>query len=211
MKVHGFLAFPNLYRVRIAVAEKRLTDQVTFIEVDLSGGAQDTPEFLAKNLPGAIPVLELDDGTMISDCTAITEYIDHIYGKPFLTGHNPKERAVVHMMQRRVEAGLMDTVGTYFHHAAPGSGPDIEGYRYAEWGVQQRERVVAGMRYLDCELVTKPYLAGENFTMVDITAFAGLTYADFVSLAIPDECTNLKEWRTRVAARPSIIKIGKMP
>ena len=83
-------------------------------------------QFLAKNPSGAVPVLELDDGTTIAECTAITEYLDHSAGEPTLTGKTPKQRATIHMMQRRAEAGLLDAVGAYFHHATPGLGPDIE-------------------------------------------------------------------------------------
>ena len=170
----------------------------------MPGGEHKKPAFLAKNPSAAVPVLELEDGTTIAECTAITEYLDHLTGSQELTGRDPKERAVIHMMQRRAEAGLLDAVGSYFHHATPGLGPDVEGYQCAEWGRHQRERAVAGMRYLDGLLAEQPYLAGEAFSMADITAFAGLAFADFAEIAIPEELSHLKDWRDRVAARPSI-------
>ena len=87
-----------------------MTDLIEFVHVDLPGGAHRTPEFLAKNPSGAVPVLELDDGTTISECTAITEYLDHLQGEPTLTGRTGKERAIIHMMQRRAEVELMDAL-----------------------------------------------------------------------------------------------------
>lgn len=204
MKVHEYAGFPNPARIRIALAEKGLTDRVEFVSVDVPNGAHKTPEFLAKNPSGTVPVLELDDGTMISECTAITEFIDAQEGETTLTGRSPKERATIHMMQRRAEAGLLDAVATYFHHATPGLGKDIEGYQCAEWGQHQRDRALAGMRYLNEVLADQTWLAGEAFSMADITAFAGLAFADFAEIAVPDELNHLKSWRVRVAARPSI-------
>jgi glutathione S-transferase len=107
-------------------------------------------------------------------------------------------------MQRRAEAGLLDAVGTYFHHATPGLGPKIETYQCTEWGAHQKQRAIDGMKYLDGVLAKQPYLAGETFSMADITAFAGLGFADFAKIDIPADCNHLKAWRARVAGRPSI-------
>jgi len=204
MKIYDYKGFPNPTRVRIALAEKGLTDKVEFITIDVLNGEHRTPEFLAKNPSGAVPVLELDDGTTISECTAITEYIDNVAGHPTLTGRTAKDRAVIHMMQRRAEAGLLDAVGTYFHHATPGLGPKLETYQCSEWGSHQKERAIAGMKYLDGVLANQPYLAGANFSMADITAFAGLGFADFAKIDIPTDCEHLKAWRARIADRPSV-------
>ena len=204
MKVYEFAGFPNPARVRIALAEKGLTDSVEFVSVDVPGGEHKRPEFLAKNPSGAVPVLELDDGTTIAECTAITEYLDHLTGEPSLTGRTPKQRAVIHMMQRRAEAGLLDAVGAYFHHATPGLGPEIETYQCAEWGNHQKQRAIAGMRHLDGVLSDQPYLAGDDFSMADLTAFAGRGFAEFAQVPVPDDCTNLHAWQARVAARPSV-------
>jgi glutathione S-transferase len=149
-------------------------------------------------------VLELEDGTTIAECTAITEYLDNLDGNPILTGKGAKERALVHMMQRRAEAGLLDAVATYFHHATPGLGPHIETYQNREWGENSRERARAGMRYLDGVLTRQPYLAGERFSMADITAFAGLVFADVAKISIPAGLESLQAWRSRIAERPSI-------
>jgi glutathione S-transferase len=150
-----------------------------------------------------VQLLELEDGTCISECTAITEYLDHLDGTLTLTGSTPRERAVIHMMQRRAEAGLLDAVAAYFHHATPGLGPDIEGFQCADWGNHQKTRALDGMTYLDGVLAHQPYLAGDAFTVADITAFAGMIFADAAGIDVPDGCTHLTEWQARVAARPS--------
>ena len=125
MKIHDFPGFPNPARIRIALAEKGLTDKVEFIHVDVPAGEHRKKEFRRKNPSAAVPVLELEDGTMISECTAITEYLDNLDGTPTLTGTTPRQRAVTSMMQRRAEAGLLDAVAAYFHHATPGLRPGV--------------------------------------------------------------------------------------
>ncbi|WP_164115453.1 glutathione S-transferase [Sphingorhabdus sp. Alg239-R122] len=204
MKIYDFEGFPNPARVRIALKEKGLFDDVEFVSINVPGGEHKKPEFLAKNPSAAVPVLELYDGTCISECSAITEYLDHLDGAPVLTGTSPEKRGRIAMMQRRAEAGLLDAVGAYFHHATDGLGPDIEGYQNAEWGNQQKKRAVATMGYLDDVLAGQDYLAGDEFSVADITAFAGLSFADFVGIETPQAHKNLASWRFRMEARPSI-------
>ncbi len=204
MKVYDFEGFPNPARVRIALKEKGLFDQVEFISINVPEGEHRKPEFLEKNPSAAVPVLELEDGTMISECSAITEYLDNLTDEKELTGKSPKERGVIAMMQRRAEAGLLDAVATYFHHATSGLGESIETYQCAEWGNHQKDRAVSTMRYLDGVLAEQPYLAGDGFTVADITAFAGLGFADFAGVETPADCKNLAQWRAKVETRPSI-------
>jgi glutathione S-transferase len=205
LKIHDYKGYPNPTRIRIALAEKGLIDDVEFVTVDVPAGEHKRPAFLSRNPAGAVPVLELEDGTHISECTAITEYLDHLVGEPVLTGKGARERALIHMMQRRAEANLLDAAATYWHHATPGFGPEIETYQNREWGEKNRERALAGMRYLDQVLDSRPYLAGRRFTMCDITAFAGLAYADFAKIEMPAELANLRAWRARVGQRPSVV------
>ena len=196
LRIYDYKGFPNPTRVRIALAEKGLSDKVVFVSIDVPRGEHRLPAFAEKNPSATVPVLELDDGTCISECTAITEYIDNLVGEPVLTGKTARDRAVIHMMQRRAEAGLLDAAATFFHHATPGLGPKIE----------NRERAIDGMRYLDQVLTKQPFLAGGNFTMADITAFAGLAYAAIAKIDVPAGLDNLKFWRERVASRPSIAR-----
>lgn len=203
MKIYDFAGFPNPARVRIAVAEKNASEQVQFVHVDVLKGEHRLPAFLKLNPNATVPVLELDDGTCISECTAITEYLDHSFAGISLTGSTAKERAVIHMMQRRAEAGVMDALAAYFHHATPGLGA-LELYQNKDWGLKQQAIAVAGMQYFNQVLSTQPFAAGEHFSMVDITLFVGLNFADFVKVRIPAECTHLTAWRARMAVRPSM-------
>ncbi|CAN5512755.1 glutathione S-transferase [soil metagenome] len=210
MKIHDIPGFPNPLRIRIALAEKGLSDQVEFVKVDLPGAEHKQDAFLAINPTGTVPVLELDDGLYISECTAITEYLDNLDGDPILTGKTPREKGVIHMMQKRAESELIDAIGGYFHHATPGLGATLQAYKSpdwvgrAEWGRQQGDKAIAGMRYFDKVLRDQPYVAGDAFSMADITVLEGLVFAGYASLAVPEDCTALIAWNARLQERPSV-------
>jgi len=204
MKIYDVEGFPNPARVRIALAEKGVTEKVEFIPVDVMNGEHRGEAFLQKNPSAGVPLLELDCGTCISECTAITEYIDNEFPGASLTGSGSKEKAIVHMMQRRAARGVMDAVGNYFHHATPGLGPDLETNQNTAFGETQKQRALEGFKYFDSVLANSEFVAGENFSMADITLFAGLGFADFAKIEIPTELKYLSAWRERVSSRPSV-------
>jgi glutathione S-transferase len=205
MKIYDFPTGPYPARVRIALGEKNLQSRVRFEKVDLYKGEHKKPDFIAtKNYSGTLPVLELDDGTLIAECTAITEYLDALEGVPTLTGTTPREKGVIHMMNKRAELELLDAVSVYFHHATPGLGPDVEHYQNAEWGLRQRDKAVRGMHYFNGVLQKQTFVAGEVFSMADIAVIAGLIFAGIVKLAVPAECAALQAWYARMQERPSV-------
>ncbi|MER9731887.1 glutathione S-transferase [Mesorhizobium sp. M0217] len=210
MKIFDRPGFPNPARIRIVLAEKGLEPQVEFVSVDLIGAEHKQPAFLEKNPSGVLPVLQLDDGTYIAEATAITEYLDNLDGDPKLTGKTPKEKAVIHMMQKRAETELLDAVGNYFHHATPGLGAELQVFKSPEWagrqdwGNRQRDKAVAGMTYFDRVLQDQSFVAGDVFSMADITVFAGLMFADAAGIAISDDHSALNSWRAKVSELPSV-------
>lgn len=204
MKIYDWHTGPYPARVRIALAEKNLQAQVNFVSVDLWKGEHKKPEFLALNYSGTLPVLELDDGTLIAECTAITQYLDHLQGTPTLTGNTPREQGVIHMMSKRAELELLDAISTYFHHGTPGLGPEVELYQNAEWGFRQRDKAVRGMHYFDGVLRKQAFIAGDTFSMADITVIGGLIFAGLVDLQVPPECTALLAWHGRMLERSSV-------
>ncbi|WDZ97221.1 glutathione S-transferase [Herbaspirillum sp. WKF16] len=210
MKIYDRPGFPNPARIRIVLAQKGLDAKVTFESVDLIGAQHKEDAFLAKNPSGVLPLLELDDGTLIAESTAITEYLDNLDGNPVLTGSTPREKGLIHMMQRRAESELLDAVGIYFHHATPGLGPALQKHKSPQWehrkqwGERERDRAIRGMCYFDQVLREHPFVAGDNFSMADITVFAGLAFADAAGIQIADELAQLKAWRARVAELPAV-------
>jgi glutathione S-transferase len=204
MKIYDVENFPNPLRVRIALAEKNATANVEFVPVDLLNGEHRTEAFLAKNPLAGVPVLELDDGTFISESTAITEYIDTAFEGPSLMGETAKERAVINMMQKRAESMVLDAVATYFHHATDGLGPELETYQNVAWGEKQGEKARQGFSYFNDVLAQSAFVGGEQFSIADITLYAGMVFAGFAQIAIPNELTHLVAWQEKVAKRPSV-------
>ena len=205
MTIYDFPTGPYPTRVRIALAEKRLQLPVEFVLVDLYKGEHKRPEFISsKNYSGTLPVLELGDGTCIAECSAITEYLDALDGAPTLTGRTPLEKGVIHMMSKRAELELLDPISVYFHHATPGLGPEVELYQNHEWGARQRDKALRGMTYFNGVLENRPFVAGEAFSMADITVIGGLIFASIVKLPVPEELKALVAWYERMRARPSV-------
>lgn len=204
MTLHDWPTGPYPARVRIALAEKKLCSRIRFVVVNLRKGEHKRPAFLAKNYSGTLPVLELEDGTCIAECTAITEYLDALDGAPTLTGRTPRDKAVIHMMSKRAELELLDAVSVYFHHATPGLGAEVEVYQNAEWGFRQRDKALKGMQYFDALLRGRPFVAGEAFSMADITVIGGLIFAEIVGLPVPAECEALQAWYAGMQQRPSV-------
>tara|TARA_E500000318_G_C3549962_1_gene208467 strand:+ start:650 stop:1303 length:654 start_codon:yes stop_codon:yes gene_type:complete len=204
MKIYDWHTGPYPARVRIALAEKNLQPLVTFISVNLWKGEHKTPEFLAKNYSGTLPVLELEDGSFIAECTAITEYLDALNGLPTLTGRTPREKGMIHMMSKRAELELLDAISVYFHHGTPGLGPDVEIYQNPEWGFRQRDKAIRGMHYFNDVLEKQPFVAGDVFSMADITTIGGLIFAELVDVPVPQECGALRAWYARMQERPSV-------
>jgi glutathione S-transferase len=204
MTIYDWHTGPYPARVRIALGELGLQSQVQFVSIDLWKGEHKTPAFLAKNYSGTLPVLELEDGTLIAECTAITQFLDTLEGKCSLTGATPLQQGAIHMMSKRAEIELLDAVSVYFHHATPGLGPAVELYQNKEWGLRQRDRAVRGMRYFDGVLRGQAFVAGDTFSMADITLIGGLIFAELVGLAVPPECEDLLGWYARMQERPSV-------
>jgi glutathione S-transferase len=210
MKIYDRSGFPNPARIRIVLAGKRLDSAVQFVPIDLIGAEHKQQPFLDKNPSGVVPLLELDDGTLISEATAITEYLDNLDGDPIFTGRTPLEKGLIHMMQRRAEAMLIDPVGIYFHHGTPGLGAALQAYKSpdwpgrGDWAERNREAAEAGMRYFNRILENKEFVAVDYFSMADITVFAGLAFAEAAGLSVGEDLKNLRAWRSRVADLPSV-------
>jgi glutathione S-transferase len=210
MRIYDRQGTPNAARIRIVVAAKGLEQAVEYVTVDLIAAEQKQPAFLRMNPIGKTPVLELDDGLCISECTAITEYLDNLDGKPVLTGGTPREKALVHMMQRRAEIMLVEPVDDYFHYGTAGLGPALRPWRMPEWsgarewGERRGAEVARNLPYFEGVLAERPFLAGEAFSMPDITLFAGLAFAGAAGLASTVQGTALAAWRDRVDALDAV-------
>ena len=200
MKIIETRRAPNPRRVRIFLAEKGI--DVPFQEIDLNKMEHRTPEFGDLNPMRQVPVLILDDGTVISETVAICRYFERVNPEPCLFGSGAKEEAAIEMWSRRVELGLMFPVAQVFRHLHPAMiGREVP--QVPQWAEANRPRVVNMLRVIDKELAGRAFVAGDAFTVADITALVAIDFMKFAQLNRPGDLTNLDRWYNAVSARPS--------
>jgi glutathione S-transferase len=200
MKLYNSNLAPNPRRVRIFLAEKGVA--IPMVDVDLARLEQKSEAFSALNPFQAIPALELDDGTVIAESLAICRYFEELQPEPPLFGVGAVERAMVEMWQRRLELYLLFPVAQAFRHSHPAMKA-METPQIAQWAEVNRERALSAMARFDEALRERPFIAGERFSVADITGLVALDFTRPARIAIPDELTHLRRWREALAARPS--------
>ena len=177
MKLHEAES-PNARRVHVFLKEKGV--EIESEPVDIRAAENLSPEFLAKNPAGRVPVLELDDGSFIAESVAIMRYLEAEHPEPPLFGTTSREIAEIEMWCRRVEMILMPPVGAVWVHTHPFTAA-LPG-RNAEWGEANRPRVAEAMRFFDESLGGRDHLAGEAFSAADILLLTTVDFAKFVGL-----------------------------
>ena len=194
---------PNPRRVRIFLHEKGLLDSIEKVEVSINARANEAAEHIARHPLGLLPVLELDDGTLLRESIAICRWIEEAKApEPNLFGVEPWERAVVEMWNRHAEMEVLFTVAQIFRNTHDFWKDRLE--QAPEFGVIMKARLAERMTWLDGELAGRAFLAGDRFTVADITLVCALDFAKVVSIRIdPAAMPNLARWHKDVAARPS--------
>lgn len=191
---------PNPWRVRIFLAEKGVT--VPSVEVDLMGGQSRQPAFLAKNSLGEAPLLELDDGRVLTESVAISRYIESLHPDPPLFGRDVTEQAFVEMWNRRIEQQLMEVIGAFARHTFAFFADKVD--QNAAFAASQLKLMQEKWAWLDGEMSDgRPFIAGDAFTVADITGMATLRICAFAEQTVPDALTRVKAWEERVQARSS--------
>jgi glutathione S-transferase len=200
MKILQTQTAPNPRRVRIFLAEKGI--DVPYEELDLMKGALKTPEFAKLNPLQRVPVLVLDDGTPIAETMAICRYFEETQPQPALFGTGARELAIVEMWNRRMEIHLLQCVAHAFRHLHPAMA-QLEVPQVSAWGEANKPRVLEMLSTMDRELAERPYIAGQAFSVADITALVGVDFMRVARIQRPPELKNLARWHTEVSARPS--------
>jgi glutathione S-transferase len=185
------------------MAEKGLTG-IELVPVDLNANEHKGAAFRLRSPLAKVPVLELDDGRMLGETRAICTYLEGLAPEPNLMGADFVERAFIEMADRRVEHYLLAGIANWVRHSHPGLAV-LEQPQFADFGRSQGEKVRELMRWFDGELAKQPFMAGERFTIADITGFCAIEFARGLMKFKPaDEgLLALQAWRDRIAARPS--------
>ena len=202
MKIYEDRVAPNPRRVRVFLAEKGIPD-VEFVTVGIADDGILTPEFLRRNPLAQVPVLELDDGSYLTETVAICRYFEHLHPVPALFGEPGLDMARVEMWNRRMEFELLWPIANVFRHIHPffkGKHPQVPQY-----GEVSRAHALKRLDWLDGELADgRGFIAGDRYTIADITALCGIDFGRISGIRIGDR-PHLARWHAAVSARPSAL------
>ena len=199
MKLYDSTTAPNPRRVRIFLAEKGIA--LPTVQVDIGTRANLDPEFRAKNPFAQVPVLELDDGTCISESVAICRYFEEIQPEPPLFGVGIREKTLVEMWNRRVELELTNRVFLCFQNTSDFFKGRLT--QVPDYGAVAKQRAEQTLGLLDGVLANQRFIAGDRFSVADITALVGLDFARVIKLRPTPEQKNVLRWHAEVSARTS--------
>ena len=206
MKFYDCAPAPSPRRVRIFIAEKGL--EIPVVEVDLRSGEQHGDAFAAINAHRTVPVLELDDGNRISNTAGICAYLEAVQPQPALLGETPLEKARIAEAQWRVEIqGLMAVSEVLRNRAKAFRGRALTGTadfeQIPELADRGLRRIDLFFEELDVILADSSFVAGERFSIADISALVTVDFAKWVKKSLPDVAVNARRWHEMVSARPS--------
>lgn len=200
MKLYDGGRAPNPRRVRVFLAEKGI--EVPLVPVDMGALGHKAPEIEALNPLMRLPVLVLDDGTVLTESVAICRYFEELQPAPPLFGTGALGRARVEMWQRRMELNLMMPVAQAFRHIHPAM-KEWEIPQIPEWGEANKAKALEFLTIFDRELGDRRFVAGDEFSIADISGMIAIDFMKPARLAVPEACTNVLRWYKSVKARPS--------
>jgi glutathione S-transferase len=207
MKLYDMQMAPNPRRVRIFLAEKGL--DVELVEINLMEGENLSEDFLKINPRGTLPTLELDDGTYLDESVAICRYLEELHPEPRLMGTDALSKALIESCQRQVEFDgfqpLLDTFRNTFPAFAERGVPGLPAEYKAipELAERGQRRYQLFMKTLNDRLAKQDYVAGDKFSIADITALCAIDFAKVIEIEIPEEYTHARRWYEQVSNRPS--------
>lgn len=200
MRIYDAAVAPNPRRVRWVMAEKAITD-IEMVAVSIADGEHKRPDYLAKAGLPQLPMLEMDDGTTVTESLAICRYLESRYPEPNLFGRTPEEAAVIEMWTRRAEllVAMPFMLGVRLSHpgfaALEAPAPEV-----AAWNQQAG---LKALKVLDRRLAESQWLAADRLTIADIVAVVGIDFARIVRLRPPEELTNVGRWLAAMRERPA--------
>jgi len=199
MKAYVFAGAPNPRKLIVYLREKGL--EIPLESVDILSGANRTPEFLKKNPLGGLPVLELDDGSHLTESLAIIQYLEELHPTPPMIGTSPVERARVRELERICELGVMGQIAGYFQNTHPFMAGRLK--QSPEAAENARGRLSTTLKVIDDAIGDRPFVAGGKPTIADCTLLAALDFAEFAGVPIDSSLRNVNRWREQFKKRPS--------
>ena len=203
MMLHYAPMAPNPDRVTFFLREKGVWDQVPKTELNIIRQDHRKPDYLAMSPLGHVPVLQLDDGTALSESRAICTYFEGVFPEPNLMGRDATERARIEMWDRRVELSYLFHLAGWFRNGHPAMA-ELEKPQSKEWSEISAGRAREKIAFFDQRLGSSPYVAGDRFTIADITLHVACGFGRIMKFRPWEHYANLREWRERMLARPGL-------
>jgi glutathione S-transferase len=200
MKLYDGGRSPNPRRVRIFLAEKRI--RVPLQPVDLGSLQHKSSAYSAINPLQRLPALELDDGTVLTESIAICRYFEELQPEPPLFGVGALGKARVEMWNRRMELHLFQPVSHVFRHTHPAM-KEMEVPQVPAWAEANRPRVAEFLGLLNGELKERRFVAGDSYSVADITGLVAVDFMKPAKLTMPPDLTNVLRWHAEISGRPS--------
>lgn len=200
MKLYDGGKAPNPRRVRVYLAEKGI--DVPLVAVDMGAMEHKSDAVAGRNPLRRLPVLELDDGTVLTETVAICRYFEELNPEPPLFGTGALGKARVEEWQRRLELNLFLPVAHAFRHLHPAM-KEWEVPQIAEWGEANKPKALEFLQLLDGTLAEREFAAGDSFSIADITGLIAVDFMKLARLSVPEELANVRRWHAALAARPS--------
>ena len=191
---------PNPRRVRVFLAEKGI--EVPLVPVDMGAMGHKQEPVSSRNPLQRLPVLELDDGTILTESVAICRYFEELQPESALFGQGALGKAQVEMWQRRMEFNLLSCVAQAFRHIHPAM-KEWEIPQIPEWGEANKTKAVEFLKLLDTELANREFAASDAYSIADITGMIAIDFMKPARIKVPDECANVLRWYSAVTSRPS--------
>ena len=200
MKLYTTTLAPNPRRVRIFMEEKGIEMPVQ--EISIMEGEHKQEEYKKISPSSKVPALELDDGTVITESMAICRYLELLHPEPALFGSSKVEQAKIEMESRRIELELMLPIASAFRHTHPAAAA-LENPQIEEYGIAQRENAINRLNLLDKELGEQKFIAGDDYSVADITALCAIDFGGLAQIEVPSSLVNLSRWLEDMRSRPS--------
>jgi glutathione S-transferase len=191
---------PNPRRVRVFLAEKGI--EVPLVPVDMGALGHKQEPVSSRNPLQRLPVLELDDGTIITESVAICRYFEELHPDPPLFGRGALGKAKVEMWQRRIELNLLSCVAAAFRHIHPAM-KEWEVPQIPEWGEANKPKAIDFLKLLDGELALREFAADDSYSIADITGLIAIDFMKPARIRVPEECINVLRWHAAISSRPS--------
>jgi glutathione S-transferase len=199
MKLYTAPFAPNPRRVTMFIAEKGITD-IEHVQLDLVNGEHRSAEFRAKSPLAQVPALELDDGRTLTESRAICSYLETLYPEPNLMGVDAYERAHIEMWDRRAELQFSLQLMLWVRHGSPALAM-VEKNQSADLSAYSQANAMRMAKWLNNELSSRAWIAGERFTIADITAACGVDFAKMMRWHPGDDLPHLRRWRDAIGER----------